>query len=316
MIDSFRTPATCLGLALSLPYIAMAADTPPAVTPAPSSQKSVAPSPSSAPSSAAATEKNTQEQTAEKRKQITAEAMAAIGDTRTALMALDQGKKADALAALERVTGKLELILARDPKLALAPTNVGATTIEVIGDADKVRDIRKQAQRLLDDGQVQSARLLLENLASETVISVSNIPLASYPGAIKLAAKLIDDGKQDEAKKVLQKTLNTLVVTNTVIPLPVVAAQESLKDAEKLVEKAARTEDENKRLNALLIDARRQLEFAQVLGYGTKQDFKDLYAQLDEIKDKSSNGKSGGGFFTKIKASLAGLFKSSQPVSR
>jgi hypothetical protein len=93
----------------------------------------------------------------------------------------------------------------------------------------------------------------------------------------------------------------------------VAVAQEQLIEAKKLAEKVSRTQDENKRLDTLLADAHTKLEFAQALGYGTKQDFKDLYAQLDEIKDKTSQGKSGTGFFAKIESSLASLVKSSQP---
>ncbi|MGL1204106.1 YfdX family protein, partial [Vibrio parahaemolyticus] len=48
--------------------------------------------------------------------------MAAVSETGNALKALDEGKKDDALADLEKTTGKLELILARDPQLTLAPT--------------------------------------------------------------------------------------------------------------------------------------------------------------------------------------------------
>src|SRR6185369_3828065 len=114
----------------------------------------------------------------EKRKAITAEAMAAVGETRNALKALDEGKKDDALAALEHATGKLDLILARDPSLALAPTNVGAVTVDVTADINNIRQVRKEAQRLMDEGKVQAARQLLKGLASETVISVTNIPLA------------------------------------------------------------------------------------------------------------------------------------------
>jgi hypothetical protein len=74
-------------------------------------------------------------------------------------------------------------------------------------------------------------------MASETVVSVSNIPLATYPAAIKDAAKLIDENKTNEAKSALQTALNTQVVTETIIPLPVVLAQASLKEAETLAEK-------------------------------------------------------------------------------
>ena len=311
MLRSLQTTVSCIALAFAVPYAAIAADSTNSAVAAPAAQtKSTASGKTDG-----KVEQQKQDQTAQKRQQITAEAISAVSETHNALKALDDGKKDDAIAALERATGKLDIILARDPTLALAPTNASAATIEVVADIDKVKEIRKQAKKQLDGGHVQAARHLLEGLASETVISVSNIPLATYPAAIKQAVKLLDDAKQDEAKKVLQTALNTLVITNTTIPLPVVATQELLKEAEKLAEKADRKEDENKRLTDLLTKAHNNLEFAEVLGYGTKQDFKDLYAQLDQIKDKTSNGKSGIGFFAEIKSFLAGLVNSSQPAT-
>ena len=316
MICSLKNTSGCIALALALPITAAAADSKLAAATAPSS---------AAPEKrAAATDRNLKlaennskadKESAEKRKQVSAEATAAIAETRNALKALDAGKKDDALAALERAAGKLTLILAREPKLALAPTNVSAATFDVVADADRVQGIRKDVETLLNNGQIQAARHLLDILASETVISVSNIPLGTYPAAIKAAAKLIDEGKQDEAKRALQVALDTQIITTTVIPLPVVAAQDLLKDAEKLAEKADRKDEENKKLSDLLSQARAKLDFAQALGYGTKQDFKESYAQLDDIKEKTSSGKSGTGFFNKIKASLSGLFKSGQPDS-
>lgn len=265
---------------------------------------------------AAATEANTaqreQTQIEEKRKQITAEAVAAIRETQNALKALDEGEKKDALSALERATGKLELILAREPKLALAPTNVSAVTTSIVADTQKVKEVRTEAGRLLNNGRVQDARHLLEALASETVINVSNIPLATYPAAIKEAVKLIDNGKENDAKAVLQTALNTLVITRMAIPLPIVEAQVLLLDAEKLGEKANRTPEENTQLDALLAQARARLEFAQALGYGATQDFANLYVQLASIKDKTSGSRSGNGFFDAIKTSLSTLVNSVQ----
>ena len=79
---------------------------------------------------------------------------------------------------MERATGKLDIILARDPKLDLAPAGVGVVTYDVQGGLDAAKQVRKQAQDLMDAGQLQEARRLLKNLASEAVISVTNIPLA------------------------------------------------------------------------------------------------------------------------------------------
>jgi YfdX protein len=254
----------------------------------------------------------TQSQTEDKRKTLMADATSAIQETQAALKHLDDGNTKEALAALERATGKLDVILARDPTLELAPAGVGVITYDVQGGLDAVNKVRKQAQNFMDAGQLQEARHLLKNLASETVISVTNIPLATYPDAIKAAVKFIDQSKKDEAKRVLQTALNTQVVTETIIPLPVVRAQEALKNAESLAEKKNRTKDDNDRLKASMGQARGQLEFAQALGYGTKKDFDKMYAQLTDIQDKTADNKFGAGWFAKIKASIAEFLKSSQ----
>ena len=260
-------------------------------------------------------EKAQQEQTAEKRKALYEEATTAIRETKNALKALDEKKAEEALAALERASGKLTIILGREPELALAPADVNVVTYDILADIEAVKALRDEIEDALDDGRVQQARRLIKNLASETVISVTNIPLATYPDAIKKAAKLIDEDKMDEAKKELQLALNTLVVTDTIIPLPVANAEIYLKEAETLAEKGDRSKEENERLADLLKDARTELEFAQALGYGSKKDFKNLFNQLDQIEDKTRGGKSGTGFFDKIKGYLKDTVKSSQKES-
>ena len=82
-------------------------------------------------------------------------------------------------------------------------------TVDLQGGIEAAKSLRKQIQDLMDAGRLQAARRLMGSLASETVVSVSNIPLATYPGAIKDAVKLIDENKTDEAKSALQNALNT-----------------------------------------------------------------------------------------------------------
>jgi hypothetical protein len=257
-------------------------------------------------------EPRTQKETEDKRKALISDATSAIQETLAALKTLDEGKTSQAMAALERATGKLDLILARDPKLELAPAGVSVTTYDVQGGLDAVKQVRKEAEDLIEAGRLQEARRLLKNLASETVISVSNIPLATYPDAIKRAVKLIDEKKPDDAKRVLQAALNTQVVVDTVIPLPVVKAEEFLKTAEDLAQKKDRTKDDNDRLKTSFDSAHDQLQFAQALGYGTKKDFDKMYQQLAEIRDKAADNQSGTGWFAKIKSSISDLLKSSQ----
>ena len=253
----------------------------------------------------------TQEQTEEKRKTLMADATAALAETHKALALLDAGKKKEALAALERASGKLDIILARDSSMKLAPTGVSVLTTDLQGGPAAAKKLRQQAQDLLDEGRIQEARLLLRNLASETVISVANLPLATYPAAIKDAVAAIDANKIEGAKTILQSALDTQVLTQTTIPLPVVYAQESLHEAETLSEKKDRTPDDNAHLKAALDKAREHLEFAQILGYGTQKDFDKMYQQLAEVQEKTSDSKFGTGLYAKLKASISELLISS-----
>ena len=258
-------------------------------------------------------DRENQKKTEEKRKTTIKEATDAIRETENALKALDEKHAEKAIKHLKQAIGDLEIILARDPQLALAPSGVEVITYDVLADLKTIKEIRDMAEDALEDGRVQEARRLLRGLASETVISVTHIPLATYPLAIRNAVRMIEEGKFEDAKVELQGALSTLVVIDNIIPLPVVSAQHLLKEAEKLAEKSGRAEEENKKLAQLLTDARTKLEFAQALGYGTKKQFKDLYKELDEIESKTEKGKSGTGFFDKIKGFLKDLVKSNQP---
>jgi hypothetical protein len=187
------------------------------------------------------------------------------------LRALDEKKTEEAMAALERASGKLDIVLARDPRLALAPIDVGVTTYDVYATLDAIKKAKEQAEDYLEDGEVQKARVLIRDLASEIIISVVSIPLQTYPDAIKAVAPLIDRGKVDDAKVAIEAALNTLVVVHHIIPLPLVGAEVKVAEAEALAQKEGRSEEDNKNLAKLLNEAREQLKVAEALGYGKEQ---------------------------------------------
>jgi hypothetical protein len=254
-------------------------------------------------------DKRTTDAAIEKRKKIFADATAAIAETQKAMKALEEMKKDDALNALALATGKLELILARDPKLALAPMATEVVTHDLLANPDTIKLMIKEAQNFLDDGEIQEARAIVSNLASQVELRTTNIPLATYPAAIKALTPLIDSGKIEEAKDRLQAALNTLVITtDEVIPLPKHRAEQLLRLAQDLSEKKERTGKESEDLSSYLKEARNQLKIAELLGYGDKKAYKPMYDQLDEIEKKSAGGKSGTGWFDKIKKQLSELF--------
>jgi len=260
-------------------------------------------------------ESKASEAAADSRATIIKEAVTALTEINKALVALDEGKKQEALDALAAATGKLELVVSRDPALALAPVAVNVATTDLIASVDTIEDATDRARDFLSDGEVQKARAVLANLASEMVVSVTNIPLGTFPDAIKAVSPLIDAGKTDEAKAALVAALNTLVVVDTVIALPVLRAELLLADAELLAEKEGRSDQENEALAILLSQARYQLKLAEALGYGKKSDYREYYRLIDEIKDKTRKGGFGKGFFDKIKAKLKALKEDNSKAS-
>ncbi len=245
-----------------------------------------------------------QKRAQQERAKIVEEAVQALAQTRKAIIALEKKDKEAALAALERVIGKLEIILAQDPKLAMAPVDVVSYALDVHADVASVKKAVEQSIRLLKEGRVQDARAIVSNLASELVIEITNIPLATYPAAIKAVVPLVQAGKFEQAKQALIAALNTLVITRHIIPLPVLRAEHLLAAAAKLAEKKGRSKEEQKQLEALLEAARKELQFAEVLGYGKREDFKPFYAAIDEIEKKVAGGKYGKGFFDELKKAL------------
>ena len=253
-------------------------------------------------------QKETDSQAADKRKQVLDEAVSALALTKSALAALDGKDSARALATLAEVTGKLELIVAREPTLALAPVDVRTIVHDLFANTETVEAMTDEALDALKHGEVQRARRVLALLASEIVIAVTNIPLATYPAAVKSVVPLIDQGKIEEAKAALQLALGTLVETLSVIPLPILRAKLLVKRAETLTEDGQRSEASGERLQDLLNEARQQLEMAELLGYGKKKDFEPLYSELKKVKEKTAGGGSGKGWLDEIKARLSKLF--------
>ena len=253
-------------------------------------------------------QKETDSQAADKRKQVLDEAVSALALTKSALAALDGKDAARALATLAEVTGKLELIVAREPTLALAPVDVRTIVHDLFANTDTIEAMTDEALDALKHGEVQQARHVLALLASEIVIAVTNIPLASYPAAVKSVVPLIDQGKIEEAKAALQSALSTLVEERSVLPLPVLRAKLLLKRAEPLVEDGQRSEASNERLETLLNEARQQLEMAELLGYGKRKDFESMYDELKKIKQKTGGGGGGKGWLDEVKAKLSRLF--------
>lgn len=210
------------------------------------------------------------------------EAIAAVEETKAAIAAIDAGKPQDALQALERATGKLDLLLARNPELALIPVSTTINIIDVAPLDDlAIQQFRNRLKSAINAGDFPEAREILANLMSEVRTKTVNLPLATYPEAMKEAARLLDAGNLTGAKEVLQVALSTLVITEKTQPIPVINAQTNLFGASAIADM-----DRDDALQ-LLEDARQDLKLAKDLGYASgDRTYRELDRAIDDIESK------------------------------
>ena len=252
-------------------------------------------------------EADARDEVMDKRTEIAPEALEALQATKDALAALERDDAEDALGQLAAAVGKLEVVLARAPDLALAVVDASVRTTETLADVATLKIVRDEAEDAMRDGHTQVARHLLRDFASETVVSITSLPLATYPEAMREAARLLDNGNSKHARRLLRLTLASLVTQEVVLPHPLLVASHLLHEAQTLAEKADQTPEESDRLAACLAEARRRLERAEALGYGSKADFDGFYDEIAAIGQQTAGGGSGVGFFDRIRAMLDNL---------
>ena len=239
--------------------------------------------------------------------QIVAEASEALAQVYVALDALEAKDTKGALVALEKSTGKLNILLARKPDLALVPIEVSVKTVDLVTDLETIRDIKRAARKALKENHFQVLRHELAKLASELQVTKVELPLATFPEAMKLAAALIDKGKTDEAKVVLYTALNTLVISEERIPLPILRAQALIAQA---ITDDASNEDKKKEVLALLDNAEYQLIMAEELGYGDRdREYEELNKTIKELKKSVKDNGDSQALFEKFKTKLADFKK-------
>jgi hypothetical protein len=213
------------------------------------------------------------------------DAIAAVGFTGEAIKLITENKKDDALASIERATGKINILIARNPASALIPVSVEVVVIDTAPVDSKVIDqIVQRATDATKHRELPLARILLASLVSELRIGTSSLPLATYPGALQQAAQLLDQGKNQDAGKVLLTALNTLVMVDHVIPLPLILAQAAID--------AANSQRQNKDIAlTLLKTARNEANRSRLLGYlSSDSEYKGLDDEISSL-ESAINGK-------------------------
>ncbi len=251
-------------------------------------------------------EKQREEQKQQAQGSLNPDAMAAIGDTRKAIDAIASGDKNKAMSAIEEATGKIDILLARNPATALLPVDVTVEVIDVAPLDDKdVERLVAAAEAAVALHDFPAGRLLLYNLTSELRVRTFNLPLASYPDALKQAARLLGEGKNSDASGILQTALNTLVVVDHVTPIPLILAQAAVGTAQKLRESDKAT------AQTLLTAASNQLKRCEELGYisSDSHDYKSLNREISDLQKQLKGTANTTEPFERLKADIAGLLK-------
>ena len=249
------------------------------------------------------TEVHQEQAITELEKRLVQEAVKAVEETKRALAAMEKNDNDAAIKAIEQAIGELDIILARDPDLALLPTDYEIAIVNVaLEDEKTIKDIRREIKSAINFGYLSVARRLLNSLKSEIRVIVTNLPLASYPDALKLAVKLMDEDKSESAKEVLELALSTFVLEEEYLPIP-------LLKAHSLIENASAESDKDQAMQ-LLADARTQLKLSQELGYAEADvEYDELKTELKNLEKQLKAGEHKHHAFRELKTKVAGFFQ-------
>jgi len=228
--------------------------------------------------------------------QLIKEAIRAIQYTQDALIYLNNKKTKKAVESLKKAVGELAVVLNTPHAPYLLPVDVQINAYQFTGDVKKIKALIAQAKTLVSENKIPEAREVLNSLRSEIVIKTVNLPLATYPAALKLAIKYINEGKIKEAKDVLAMALSTLVEVDNVIPIPLIKAQALVEEASKTIKK------DKKQALKYLDEAKHQLVIAEALGYTSTSDttYKMLKDEITKLENEIHKGHKTASIFNDL----------------
>jgi hypothetical protein len=250
-------------------------------------------------------EKQRKEAEQQAAKTIDKEAVAAIAETERAIQDIAANKTDEALAAIERATGKINILLARNPANALIPVSSEVDVIDTAPrDSATILELAKDASKAVDDKDFPSARVLLHALMSEIRVRTYNVPLATYPTALQDAARFLDQKKTKEANAVLLTALNTLLAIDRVTPIPLVLARDAINEAQ-----AQRQKDKNAAQSALE-RARSELQRSKDLGYASNDpEYASLNNDISNLEKQLKGEGDTMSVFSKLKEKYEAFLK-------
>ncbi len=231
------------------------------------------------------------------------EILKAFGDTVRAVQAIQHKDTKSAQKYLQEADKLFTSVLKKNPQLKFVPVDEMILVNDVIITPQDAKRVVDGARELLKYYRTQAARELLTPLKDEMDVLTSYLPMELYPAATKKALEALKKGKVDQTLGVLADAFNTIVTVKTVIPIPLLAAQDFVRQA------AALDKSKKEEATKLLEAAKAELQKAYYFGYTDKRSaaYKDLYDQINalekEIKGKNMVEK----LYTHLKESFSKL---------
>ena len=155
---------------------------------------------------------------------LTEEALRTLSQTADIIRYISDNKVEKAKETGKTLIADLEIMLAKDPGLALIPVRISYRREAFDGDRNTVKKMVNLAKKAMKEGYYQEAAGILKDLKSEIIIGTQYIPAATFPVAIKEAVLMLDEDKPEQAQDILVRVLNTVVMNELVLPLPVLEA--------------------------------------------------------------------------------------------
>ncbi len=243
------------------------------------------------------------------KKNIIPDAVTVINETNNAISLINKGKNDEALAAIERATGKIDVLLARYPNIALFPVDFD---VDVVDSAplslEKIKNIGSEVERAVKDKNYPDARFLLDDLQSEIDVETYSLPLAIYPLALRKAANLLQQRATSEAALTLQTALDSLIVVSQTLPIPIINAKALLIAAE---EKYGNNNSNKDIISNLIEGARHELERARDLGYLSKDDneYQSLREAIRDFQNQLNSNNTNPSAFRSLRNRLEALLR-------
>ena len=244
--------------------------------------------------------KNAKSQAKKNQIEVAQEGVDALVLTHKVLDDLDKKNQTAAIKDIEKAIGKLEVVLASKQTPAMLPIDSSIIAVEFAGDLKSIEKTSKQVMKLLRESHIQAARRLLDTLQSEIDVITINLPLVSYPQALKLAAKYLHERKPEDAKDVLEMALATIVRNEIIIPIPLLKAEALVGEAKKIAAK------DKKQALKHLETAKNELQIAEALGYASSSDttYKNLDDSIKSIEKEIKGKNKAEKLFDELKAKL------------